>query len=60
MPLHTHTSGEQVHTVPGSAEDARLHAHPAWRLDDPTVDALPPDHPDVDAEGDDQPSEETP
>lgn len=38
MPLHVHTSGEQVRTVPGSAEDDRLHADPAWHLDgaDPT------------------------
>ena len=33
MPLYVHRTGEQVRTVPGGAEDLRLAADPAWRLD---------------------------
>lgn len=44
MPLHVHTSGERVRTVPGSAEDDRLTAHPAWHLDG--APAVAPHRPD--------------
>lgn len=53
MPLYAHTSGEQVLTVPGSREDQRLDADPAWHL---ANGAQPGEHGPADPDPSEEPS----